>query len=291
MNSFIINKETSADYKFSYFAQIRKFLSGLTCNYPHFEEWLEHVLDMTGTDERTIIICEHDKRIAGLAILKNTNDEKKICTIRVAEAYRRQGIGTFLINEARKILHEDYPLLTVSDEHIGVFRKFLSRFGFEQKSQVKSVYQYGHDEFYFNKPYQRECVLMSIKPKFAEKIMNGEKKVEFRKICFGDGIRRVYIYSSSPKKKIIGYFEVDRIVTASPTELWQYFQAWGGINRYDYDSYFKKKKFGHAILIKRAVRLRTEISLNDVMNRAYKAPQNYHNLDNVDALRRLHLLE
>lgn len=291
MSPFIINKATPSESREFYISHIREFLSDLTCNYPHFEEWLEHVFVMTRTYERTIVICEYDKRIVGLAILKDTSDEKKICTIRVAEEYRRQGIGTYLINEARKILQEDYPLVTVSDEHIGVFRKFLNRFGFKQESQVKSVYQYGHDEYYFNKPYQRECVLISIKPEFAEKIMNGEKTVEFRRVCFGNGIKRAYVYASSPKKKIIGYFIVDKIVKASPSELWQRFHERGGIDYDHYNSYFEQKNIGYAILIKKAVRLRTEICLNDLMDCEYKAPMNYINLDNVDALRRLRLLE
>lgn len=291
MISFIINKTTPSEYREVYFKSIRKFLSDLTCNYPHFEEWLEHVFVMTETMERTIVVCEYDKQIVGLVILKDTVDEKKICTIRVAEEYRRHGIGTYLINEARKILHEDYPLVTVSDAHIGVFRKFLNRFGFRQESQVKSVYQYGHDEYYFNKPYQRECVLISIKPEYAEKIMNGEKTTEFRRVCFGKGIKRAYVYASSPKKKIIGYIIVDEIVKASPSELWLHFHERGGIDKDNYNLYFEQKDIGYAILIKKAIRLRTEISLNDVMNCEYKAPMNYNNLDNVDALRRLRLLE
>ena len=290
-SSFIINKATPSEFREFYISHIREFLSDLTCNYPHFEEWLEHVFVMIKTDERTIIVCECDKKIVGLAILKDAANEKKICTIRVADDYRRQGIGTYLIDEARKILHEDYPLVTVSDEHIGVFRKFLSRFGFEQKSQVKSVYQYGHKEYFFNKPYQRESVLMSIRPKYAEKIMKGEKKVEFRRICFGNDIKRVYIYSSSPKKKIVGYFEVDQIIKASPAELWQRFHEMGGIDFNNYGKYFKQKDYGYAILIKKAVRLRKEISLSDLMNHDCRAPQNYCNLDNVDTLRRLRLIE
>lgn len=291
VSSFIINKATPSVCREDYIRRIRHFLSDLTCNYPHFEEWLEYVFMMTETDERTIVVCEYDKQIVGLIILKDTVKEKKICTIRVAEGYRRQGIGTYLMNEARRILHEDFPLVTVSDEHIGVFRKFLSRFRFEQKSQVKSVYQYGHDEYYFNKPYKREYVLMSIKPRYAEKIMEREKRVEFRRACFGEDIKRVYIYSSSPKKKIVGYFEVDQIIKASPAELWQRFHEMGGIDFNNYGKYFKQKDYGYAILIKNAVRLRKEISLSDLMNHDCRAPQNYCNLDNVDALRRLRLIE
>ncbi len=291
MKVSIINKTTPNALRQSASARIRAFLHDLNCNYPHFDEWLNNVLLKTATDERTIVMCLDDERIAGLVILKDTADEKKICTLRVASGYRRRGVGTSLIGISQQILGTEKPLITVSDEHINVFRHFLSRFGFVQKSQVKSVYNYGHNEYYFNKPYQREYVLLSIKPEFAEKIMNGQKNVEFRKRCFDKCIRHVYVYASSPVRKIVGRFEVEEIEEGHPEKLWCNHHEDGGISRQDYNSYFQHRSHGYAILIKKAVRLRTAISLDDVMGRPYRPPQNYNNLDNVDALRRLLLLE
>ncbi len=47
-------------------------------------------------------------------------------------------------------------------------------------------------------------VLLSIKPKFAEAIIDGRKRYEFRKSKFAKkDINRVYIYSIYPVKKIV----------------------------------------------------------------------------------------
>ncbi len=64
-------------------------------------------------------------------------------------------------------------------------------------------------------------VLLSIKPKFAEAIIDGRKRYEFRKIKFANkDINRVYIYATSPVKKIIGVFKLSSIIEDSPHALW-----------------------------------------------------------------------
>ena len=50
-------------------------------------------------------------------------------------------------------------------------------------------------------------VLLSVKPKYAEKIVEGKKKYEFRRAIFQkQNIEKVYIYSSSPVSKIVAAF-------------------------------------------------------------------------------------
>jgi type I restriction enzyme S subunit len=53
-------------------------------------------------------------------------------------------------------------------------------------------------------------VLLSIKPQYVDEIVKGNKKYEFRKKIFKkkDEVQEIYIYSTSPVKKIIGYFNL-----------------------------------------------------------------------------------
>ena len=288
-----INHQTGKSIRQKYFSLLRVFLRDLSCDYPFFEEWLEHSFSSVSKGERTIVVCEAIDQIAGVAILKDTKAEKKICTIRVAQKFRRQGIGTMLLIKSREVLMDKFPLITVSDDHINEFRHFLSRFGFMEKNTVKSVYRYGHDEYYFNKPYKHQTVLMSIKPRYARKIEEGEKTVEFRKICFTDNVNRVYVYSSTPEQRIIGYFEIDKIVKASPEVLWEQFSKRGFIDENKYFKYYENSQVGYAICIRRFVKLRQEVVLNDIFDATNKvrAPQNYCYIDNVVVLQRLRLLE
>jgi len=54
-------------------------------------------------------------------------------------------------------------------------------------------------------------VLLSVKPKYTEKILEGEKKYEFRRAIFKkQNIEKVYIYSSSPVSKIVAAFDIEK---------------------------------------------------------------------------------
>ncbi len=93
-------------------------------------------------------------------------------------------------------------------------------------------------------------VLLSIKPKYAEAILKGEKKYEFRKIIFKNKkIRYIYIYSTSPIKKIVGVFTMKNIICDHPENLWLKFKDLSGINYKDFLNYFDRKEIGFAIEI------------------------------------------
>jgi type I restriction enzyme S subunit len=93
-------------------------------------------------------------------------------------------------------------------------------------------------------------VLLSIKPKFVEEIKNGNKKFEFRKTIFKKDVEKVFIYSSSPIQKIIGYFSIAEIIEGSPDEIWERCKKDSGIDETDFFVYFKDKDKGYAIEIK-----------------------------------------
>ena len=46
-------------------------------------------------------------------------------------------------------------------------------------------------------------VLLSIKPEFAEKILNGAKRYEFRKQAFAQPVEAVVLYATKPVGKIV----------------------------------------------------------------------------------------
>ncbi len=93
-------------------------------------------------------------------------------------------------------------------------------------------------------------VLLSVKPKYAEKILEGGKKYEFRRSIFRrNDVEKVYIYSSSPVSKIIAVFEIERILKDSPKEIWKQCQKYAGISKKDFFAYFKNSEVAFAIEI------------------------------------------
>src|SRR6266496_4486265 len=96
-------------------------------------------------------------------------------------------------------------------------------------------------------------VVLSIKPEFANKIFDGSKRFEFRKTIFkNDKIRKVIVYASSPVQKVIGEFEIEKIINHDIDTLWNITQHLSGISEQYFYQYFANKEHGFAIQIKKA---------------------------------------
>ena len=94
-------------------------------------------------------------------------------------------------------------------------------------------------------------VVLSIKPEYANKIFDGSKKYEFRRAIFKNpDVTKVVVYSSSPVQKIIGEFEIDRIITHDLETLWSKTKKYSGISEDFFFQYFGDKAHGFAIKIK-----------------------------------------
>lgn len=285
--SFLIQSSMNYEDRISIFHQIKGFLSGLECNYPFFEEWLDKVFREVSNGRRCIIVLM-DKTvdvIAGLAILKDTMQEKKICTLRIAKEYRNQGCGSYLIEQAIEILKETKPLITVSEEHVDDFKPLFHKYGFKIEDKVKSVYNENKFEYYFNKPYQKKYVLMSIKPQYANAIMHGSKKVEFRKQIFDLNVERVYVYASHPVKKLIGYFDVDQVICENPDKLWGDYNKVGCISKKDFVSYFNNCSYGYAIAVKEVHRFTKDYLIAEIFGENFQVPQSYRYINNIKTIR------
>ncbi len=115
---------------------------------------------------------------------------------------------------------------------------------------------------------------MSVKPKYVSKIISGEKKFEFRKKIFKKKIEKVYIYSSSPQKQIVGYFEIKHIIKDCPNKLWEMTKGKAGISKEDFDDYYKDRDCGYAIEIKKFQELTEYLSPYDYYSN-FKAPQSF----------------
>jgi len=115
---------------------------------------------------------------------------------------------------------------------------------------------------------------MSVHPKFAEAIMDGRKKVEFRKRPLAADVTVVWVYATAPVQRVIGYFEVDAMHTAEPADLWQEFADVGCIDRAAFDRYYEGASTGAGIKIRQAVRLDVPARIADLLPSGVP-PQSY----------------
>lgn len=129
---------------------IYEFLHDLDNEYSNFSKWYySTVVPGLASGNRIIYTVLDDEKIVAVLILKNS-DEKKICTLRVAEHYRCQGIATKLLKIARKALQCTNPLITVSSIHINEFEFLLKKNGFTLYKKYENYYKQGMVEYAFN---------------------------------------------------------------------------------------------------------------------------------------------
>lgn len=116
--------------------------------------------------------------------------------------------------------------------------------------------------------------LLSIKPEYAFKIFEGEKKFEFRKIIFKNpNVKTVVVYASAPVQQVIGEFEIDNIFSLAPDILWEMTKEYSGISEEFFFEYFADRDIAHAIKIKKTRRYRTPLCLREDFN--VTPPQSY----------------
>jgi len=117
-------------------------------------------------------------------------------------------------------------------------------------------------------------LLISVKPKYVKEILTGKKRYEFRKSIFKKPINKIYIYSTVPERKIVGYFDYKGYIKESPMILWEKTKEFSGINKDEYFDYFNKKENAYAIIIESFHIFDEPINPKDKI-RNFVAPQSY----------------
>jgi predicted transcriptional regulator len=118
-------------------------------------------------------------------------------------------------------------------------------------------------------------VLLSIKPEFAEKIFDGDKRFEYRKSLFKNTtIKTIIVYASSPVKKVIGEFEIENLIQADKESLWEHTKEFSGISKTFFDQYFNGKEIANAIEIKNYKKYSQPLCLKEDFNLSF-APQSF----------------
>lgn len=119
-----------------------------------------------------------------------------------------------------------------------------------------------------------QVAVLSIYPYFAEKILSGEKRVEFRKTRMKKTVSHIVIYATSPRQKVVGFFEIDGFDEGKPTELWRRYKHIGGIKKSDFWSYYSSNSKGFVIKVGRVYILNSPLSLKKIVNHG-ATPQSF----------------
>lgn len=121
-------------------------------------------------------------------------------------------------------------------------------------------------------------VLLSIKPEYVEKILDGSKKFEFRKNLFKkEGVKTVVIYSTMPVGKIVAEFEIEDILCESPDLVWDATKRSAGISKEFFDTYYVGKEKAIAIQVGKLKKYDEPFCIS-LLGDTIKPPQSYRYL-------------
>ena len=121
-------------------------------------------------------------------------------------------------------------------------------------------------------------VLLPVKPRYADSLMRGTKRVEFRRRPFGRTPEWVVVYSSAPVQRVVGFFSVRAVEEDAPEALWRHHGPAGCITRDDFAAYFRDCERGVAIHVDDVTALDVPLRLADLGEQA-QPPQSYKYLD------------
>lgn len=131
------------------------YLSLLYLNeyYPNFSNWYVNQFSKSVLNGEGSLILAKDNmgKLAGCALLKNTEEEKKIRCLRVDPAYSGSGLGIRLIDKSIELLEFEKPNVTVCEEMFHHYsRPFINRYGFNIERVSKGLYRPKKFEYHFN---------------------------------------------------------------------------------------------------------------------------------------------
>lgn len=126
---------------------------------------------------------------------------------------------------------------------------------------------------------QEGTLVLSVKPRFARKLLAGEKTVELRRVLPrrtkpGDII---ILYSTAPVGVFVGFCHVAEMLCESPETLWRRVSGAASVTRAEFFEYFETAKQAVGIVVERPVKFENGLSLRDSREHApdFVPPQSF----------------
>jgi predicted transcriptional regulator len=136
----------------------------------------------------------------------------------------------------------------------------------------------------------RDEILISLKPKYADHVFRGAKTVELRKrrpnVQPG---ARVWIYATAPTAAIRGFANLASIKTGPPSEIWRALGTETGISKVEFDAYFYACDVAHALVLTEVMVMKKALSLESIRRAVndFQPPQFYCHLNGARKSMRL----
>ena len=120
-------------------------------DYPDYKEWYTKEQEpRLYKYTRIIIIANINERMREIGTIKKKKTEKKICTFYVEKSFRRNKIGTILVEKAVEFLEESRPLITIPMDKLNEFIRIANKYNWEITDIKENLYRTSTPEVIVN---------------------------------------------------------------------------------------------------------------------------------------------
>ena len=220
--------------------------------YPDIDRWFtSKVVPGLKSSERVAYVAYEDEIPIASAVLK-LGESSKFCHLRIREDFQDQDLGQmFFTLMAFEIRHRAKEVHFTLPESLWARRGgFFKSFGFSSARRASCQYRPGDTELSCSAPLSTVLsaavnrvpdlmakfsvggrslgtdVLMSVKPKYAERLLSGAKLIEVRKRFSKKWLgRRAVLYATQPQGALVGEAMINAITCGQPTDIWTNFES------------------------------------------------------------------
>lgn len=278
--------------------------------YPQIDKWLINKVIPGLKDEERIAYVGYSNEVPIISAVVKKGEVSKFCHLKIHEDYQDNNFGemfftlmTMEIRNFAKLIYFTLPENLWESEKL-----FFNSFGFEKVVKHHDQYRASESELktstYFRNLWSTipnrvvklknifsageysldNGILLSLKPKYADAILSGKKKVEIRTRFDKNLDGKVFsIYSSSPVRAIVGQAKISGIVKEHPALIWQKYSNSINCTKKEFDEYVSTNNEVYAIIIDHVKPFKVNVllnQLNHLTKNELKPPMSYFKLEN-----------
>jgi predicted transcriptional regulator len=128
------------------------------------------------------------------------------------------------------------------------------------------------------RPDIKNDILISIRPDYADQIIEGCKTVELRRRFTEEVDRntRLFIYSSNPVGAIVACARIDKVTKLSVKQIWKKFHKEACVDKVFFEEYFDGTDFGFVVSLGKVTPLNESLDREDILDLwGIRPPQSY----------------
>lgn len=280
--------------------------------YPGIDLWFKRSVapELVRRSARSaLLFYDGDNPVAGTVIRRGIKSTK-ICNMRALPEYQKMGFGKLIMNLILAEIRHDHTknihFTIPAQMWEGDVGDFFRRYGFKFKEEAKTQYRQmdlfnpelacaapykvvwqkliemlaeSMENFELEGKFGDLDLMLSLHPKLAKLITDGEKRVEIRRRFNNkwEGARML-LYAAAPERCFVGEATVIKVIADTPQNIWSVWKDEVGCSSEEFFGYCRGRSQVYALVLGDVKRYKSPIfkSQLEVHTRStLKTPQSY----------------